>query len=85
MNNIISTSLGTTLIHCLDNLLLKRNKALTLEYWTSSEYRLHRRINERARLHSMYKTRLIASTVGMVINALLYRINSDADSLLIRK
>ena len=55
---------------------------------TFAEYNrslMHRRINERARLHSMYNTRLIASTVGMVINALLYRINDNADSLLIRK
>lgn len=61
------------------------SKTLTLEYWSSREYLIHRRINERARMHSMYRTRLIATTVGMVINALLYKMNYRADELLIRK
>lgn len=81
---IIKTQLGTTLTHCLDSLLLKRNKALTLEYWTSKEYRMHIRINERARMQSIYRAKA-GFSAGMLINALLYRISDHADQLLIRR
>lgn len=60
------------------------NKALTLEYWTSKEYQMHRRINERARMQSQYRAKT-GFTAGVLINALLYRISDHADQLLIRR
>jgi len=84
MTQEIKTPFGTTLRHCVDSLLLKKNKALTLEYWTSKEYHLHCRINERARMQSQYRAKA-GFIAGMLINALLYRISDHADQLLIRR
>lgn len=49
---------------------------------TSPEYRLHKRINERAWMHSHYRTSRTL-TLGMVINCLLYRMR-DSSNLLTR-
>lgn len=80
----IKASFGARLVHDLNSLLLKRNKALTLEYWTSEEYHMHRRINERARMQHQYRAKA-GFSAGMLINALLYRISDHADQLLIRR
>lgn len=83
MTSTILTPCGTTLSTCVDSLMLRRNRLLTLEYWTSRDYRLHRRINERAWMHANYRVRR-SLTLGMVINCLLYRMR-DSSNLLIRK
>lgn len=79
----VQTTHGTTLSHCVDLFNLKRNRALTLEYWTSRDYKLHRRITQRGWMHSHYRVQR-SLTLGMVINCLLYRMR-DSSNLLIRK
>lgn len=83
MTHTIRTPFGTTLSHHLDTLLAKRNRLLTLEYWTSRDYKLHKRITERGFMHSHYRTQRSLS-LGMVINCLLYRMR-DTSNLLIKR
>lgn len=46
-------------------------------------YKMHQRINDRAFMHANYKAKR-GFTLGMLVNALIYRMSDTADDLLIR-